>query len=187
MRLAIIIIDMLEDFLRSEAPLPVGEEGLKIIPGIQQLLAVARQKRIPIIYSCDALLPNDFLFQSIMSPHGIQGTPGAQVISELKPQESDLVVPKRRFSAFFKTDLDITLKELETDTIVIGGVSTEVCIISTAYDSVCNNFRTIILDDCCASRHKETHGQILDILRRSPLRPLLRIMSLAEFLSEIQK
>jgi len=186
MKPAVIIVDMLEDFISPDGPLPVGEEGLKIIPYIKKLLGVCREKSVPVVYSNDALKPDDFLFQSRMNPHGIEATPGAQVIGELKPEASDLVVPKPRFSAFFKTGLDGTLKEKAVDTLVICGVATEICVLSTAYDGVCHDFRVIVLEDCCASRFRDTHLQVIGILKKSPLYPLLKVMTLADFLLELE-
>jgi len=181
MKHALIISDMLEDFIRMDGPLPVGEEGVKIIPNLQALIRFCREKTIPIVYSNDALFPDCFLFNSRMNPHAIQGTAGAQVISELKPEAGDLIVEKPRFSAFFKTDLDVTLREWGVETVVIGGISTEVCVLSTAYDAVCHDFNVIVLDDCCASRFPETRDRVLTLLRKTPLYPLLKVMSLADF------
>jgi nicotinamidase/pyrazinamidase len=130
-------------------------------------------------------MPDDFLFNSRMKPHGIKGTKGAQVIKELQPQHSDIIVPKPRFSGFFKTNLEGMLRELGVDTLVVCGVATEICVISTAYDAVCSDFKVIIIDDCCASRSKVVHDQLLEILRRSPLHPLLRVMSLNDFLRTV--
>jgi len=185
MKQALIISDMLEDFIRLDGPLPVGEEGIKIIPNLQTLVKFCREKAIPVIYSNDALLPDCFLFQSRMNPHAIQGTAGAQVISELNPEAGDLIVAKPRFSAFFKTDLDITLREWGVDTVVIAGVSTEICVLSTAYDAVCHDFNVIVLDDCCASRFTETRDRVLSLLKKTPLYPLLRVISLADFLKTV--
>jgi len=181
MKQALIISDMLEDFICLDGPLPVGEEGIKIIPNLQTLIRFCRGKTIPIVYSNDALPPDCFLFKSRMNPHAIQGTAGAQVIRELQPEAGDLIVEKPRFSAFFKTDLDVTLREWGVDTVVIGGISTEVCVLSTAYDAVCHDFNVIVLDDCCASRFPETRDRVLTLLRKTPLYPLLKVMSLADF------
>lgn len=183
MKPAIIIVDMLKDNVDPNSPFSIGEEGRNIIPNLQRLLAFAREKMFPVVYANDSFLVNDFLFQSVMKPHTIRGTAGAEVIDELQPQNSDIILPKRRFSAFFKTDLDITLKELGIDTIVVGGIATEVCVTMTALDSLANNFRAIILSDCCASYTAETRDRALSLHQKSPLRPLLRIMTLAEFIS----
>jgi len=181
MKPALIISDMLVDFIRPDGPMPVGEEGLKIIPGLQTAIGFCRREAIPVVYSNDALLPDDFLFKSRAKPHAIRGTAGAQVISELQPEAGDVIVHKPRFSAFFRTGLENTLRELSVDTVVIGGVATEVCVLGTAYDAVCHNFKVIVLEDCCASRFPETRDQVLDLLRKSPLYPLLKVMTLADF------
>jgi nicotinamidase-related amidase len=185
MKPAVVITDMVNDFIKLDGPLPVGEEGLKIIPRLQKLISICREKNIPIIFANDALLPNDFMFKSRMRPHGIRNTPGVQVIEELKPADTDLIVHKRRLSAFFKTDLDITLREWDIDTIVVGGVAAEVCVLSTAYDGVSYNFKVIVLEDCCASRFKEIHSHIIAVLKASPMYPLLRVMTLDEFIKEL--
>lgn len=186
MKPAVVITDMVNDFIRLDGPLPVGEEGLKIIPRLQTLVSSCRKMHIPIVFANDALLPNDFMFQSQMKPHGIRGTAGVQVIEELGPADSDLIVHKRRLSAFFKTDLDITFKEWDIDTVVVGGVAAEVCVLSTAYDAISHNFKVIVLEDCCASRFKEIHNHIIAVLKASPMYPLLRVMTLAKFLQELQ-
>ena len=72
MKPAIVLTDMVNDFIRLDGALPVGEEGLKIIPRLQKLLSACRKKNIPFIYANDALLPNDFMFESQMRPHGIR-------------------------------------------------------------------------------------------------------------------
>jgi nicotinamidase/pyrazinamidase len=185
MRPAIIITDMIEDFVRPDGPLPIGEEGLKIIPNLCELIDLCRQKVWPVVYANDALMADDFLFQSRMKPHAIRGTAGAGLIGELRSEPSDLLIHKPRFSAFFKTDLDIELRERGIDTVVLGGIATEVCILSTAYEAVCHNFEVIVLEDCCASRSKETHGLVISMLKKSPLYPLLRVTTLSVFLRSL--
>lgn len=187
MKIAVIITDMVEDFIRLDGPLPVGAEGFKIIPKLQKLIEICREKTVPVIFANDALMPNDFLFKSRMRPHGIRGTAGVQVIDELKPQDSDLIIQKRRLSAFFKTDLDITLREWKIDTIVLGGVATEACVLSSAYDGISHDFKAIVLEDCCASRFRQTHEHIIAVLKVSPLYPLLRVMTLAELVNSLHK
>ena len=60
MKPAVIITDMVNDFIKLDGPLPVGEEGLKIIPQTAKINQRLPWKNIPIIYANDALLPNDF-------------------------------------------------------------------------------------------------------------------------------
>jgi nicotinamidase-related amidase len=94
------------------------------------------------------------------------------------------MLPKRRFSAFFKTDLDQTLRLLGVDTVVVTGINTQVCVLATAIDSVCNDFYTIVLEDCSAARSREVHQKSIEILQEGGLFPLLRVMPSQEFLKE---
>ena len=106
------------------------------------------------------------------------------MVDDLKPEGTDIVLPKRRFSAFFETDLDKTLRKQGIDTIVVTGITTEVCVLSTAMDGFCYDFYVILLENCSASHSKERHQACLNLYRNTSLYPLLRVMTLDEFLRE---
>jgi len=182
MRPAIVVVDMLKDAFKRK-DLPATQEYLKILPKIKELLEEGRKLRIPIIFACDSFLENDFIFKGKHS-YSIRGTEGAEVVEDLRPRKEDQILLKRRFSAFFKTDLDQTLRLLGADTVVITGINTHVCVYATAMDSVCNDFYAIVLEDCSASRDREVHQGSIEVLRQGGLSPLLRVMSLDEFLEE---
>ena len=183
MRPAIVVVDMLKDAFKAKDSSSI-EEYLSVVPKIKGLLGKARKLNIPIIFACDSFLEDAFIFKGRGCQYSIRGTEGAEVIDELRPHRRDQVLPKRRFSAFFKTDLDQTLRLLGVDTVVIAGINTHVCVFATAMDSVCNDFYTIVLKDCSASRNKEAHQGGIELLRQSGLDPLLRVMSSEEFLEE---
>ena len=183
MRPVIIVVDMLKDAFKRK-DLPATQEYLRIVPKIKKLLGKARRLNIPIIFACDSFLENDFIFKG-KRPYSLRGTQGAEVIEELKPKEKDQILPKRRFSAFFKTDLDQTLRLLMVDTVVVVGINTQVCVYTTAMDSVCNDFNTIVLEDCSTSRNREVHQGSIEVLKQCGLSPLLRVISSEEFLNEV--
>lgn len=185
MKPAIIVVDMLKDNFKESPRNPFYQEARAILPNLQRLLEKGREKGIPIIFACDSFLKEDFIFRGRMKPHSLRGTQGAEVVDELKPEPTDFILPKRRFSAFFKTDLDQTLRTFGIDTIVVTGMTTEVCVLMTAMDGLCHDFSVILLEDCCASRSKELHQSCLNLYRNFALYPLLRIMTLEEFLMEI--
>jgi nicotinamidase-related amidase len=182
MKPAIVVVDMLKDAFKRK-DLPSTQGYLKVIPKIKKLLGKARRLNIPIIFACDSFLENDFIFKG-KQPFSVRGTEGAEVVEDLKPRKKDQILPKRRFSAFFKTDLDQTLRSLRVDTVVIIGINTHVCVYATAMDSVCNDFYTIVLEDCSASRSREVHQGSIEVLRQCGLSPLLKVMSSEEFLKE---
>ena len=186
MRPAIIIVDMVKDSFRKEQQLPITREAQPIIPRINDLMQKGRALGIPIIFACDSFLPDDFIFRGKMKPSSIRGTEGAEVTDQLEVREGDIILPKRRFSAFFKTDLDQTLRTWNCDTVVVGGITTNVCVLMTALDALCHDFSAILLEDCCAAHKREVHETTIENYRKFALYPLFRIMSAEEFLREAE-
>ena len=181
---AVIIVDMLEGNLGSERTGKREEE--KIIAPVADFLKECRILSIPVIFACDSFLRDDFIFQGRMKPHAIRGTNGTRPIPDLEPQPSDIILEKRRFSAFFKTDLDQTLRTLHVDTVAIGGINTHFCVLATAFDAVCHDFTTIILEDMSAAYKREIHQAFVDAYRFSAIYPIFRVSKSHEFLHEFR-
>ena len=183
---AIIVVDMLKDNVNTDSHFSMGEPARNLIPPIQRLLATARENGYPVIFANDSFLPDDFFFrEGRHKPHSIMGTEGAEVIAEFGPEDSDIILPKRRFSAFFGTNLEVTLKEKGIDTIVVTGISTPVCVLLTVLDGIAHDFRVILLEDCCASVRQADQEAILGVYRKGPLYPLLQVMTLNELLPSL--
>jgi nicotinamidase-related amidase len=117
-----------------------------------------------------------------MKPHSLAGTEGAQVIEDLDQSVTDLWLPKPRFSAFFGTGLERHLKERGVTLCAVAGIATHFCVLTTAMDALCHDFKAVILEDCTAAVSETVHRQILDIYRKNPLYPLFRIRSSAQFI-----
>jgi len=182
---AVIVVDMLKDNLKESPRNPYFQEGKAILPRLQKLLSEARKRGFPVFFACDSFFKEDFIFKGDMKVHALRGTTGAEVVDDLKPEPRDNVIPKRRFSAFYKTDLDQTLQALGVDTIIVTGITTEVCVLTTTLDGLSRDFYAVILEDCSASRNKESHQGCLNLYRDSSLNPLLKIMTLNGFLKEV--
>jgi len=82
-----------------------------------------------------------------VGPHAIKGTEGVEVIDDIKPTSKDFVVERRRYSAFFETGLDLLLRELGVDTVVLTGLHTNICVKHTAADAFCRGYNIIVLKD----------------------------------------
>ena len=162
---AILVVDMLNDFLKPGGKM-VLDTGKVIVEPSSRLLERARNNRIPIVYVNDSHRPGlrqDREFRK-RAEHCIEGTWGSEVIRELKPIEGDFVVKKRRFSGFYETDLDLTLKDLEIDTVVIIGVVTNICVRSTVHDAFFRGYKVIIPRDCVmATGEREQESSLYDI------------------------
>jgi nicotinamidase/pyrazinamidase len=184
MKPALIIVDMLKDTFDKHPDAFITKEALTFVPTLNRLSAMFSGRGLPVIFSCDSFLPGDFIFKGKMKPHSIRGTDGAAVIDELERQPGDIVLPKRRFSAFFKTDLDQTLRTLGCDTIAVAGIATHICVLTTVLDAVSLDFNAVLLEDCCAAHKPEYHTGTIRTYEKSPLYPLIKIISSAAFIGE---
>jgi nicotinamidase-related amidase len=147
---ALLIIDMLNDFVREGAPLEVPA-ARSILPALQTRLAAARARGVPVIYVCDAHRPDDPEFSRMgWPPHAVKGTEGAEVTPELAPLETDPVVEKTTYSGFHHTGLEGILQSLGVTDLVLTGVVTNICILYIAYEAVIRGYRVMVPADCVA-------------------------------------
>lgn len=175
--IALIIVDM----IKGNLPF-FNEDQLAIIPNIKKVAEKVRESGNLVVYANDSYTENDWLFR-FMKKHALRGTEEVEVIDELKPEKGDIVLEKKRFSAFFRTDLDLILREYGIEKVAIAGVNTHVCVLATALDAISNNFEAIILKDCCASNRRELHNFIVENYKLIGL----EVMSSDEFLKEISQ
>ena len=184
-RPSLLIIDMVKDNFDKEKHLPITTFAEKIIEPLNKLKTVFREKGWPIVFATDAFHEQDFIFTGKMKPHSLKGSTGAEIIDELERKEEDLWIEKPRFSAFFRTDLDQWLKNREVTLCAVAGITTPFCVLATALDAICWDFKAVILEDCTAAASKKIHEQTLEIYRRSALYPLLKVASSSQLLVEL--
>ena len=145
---AILVVDMLNDFVTGALKC---DRGLAIVPKTAELLKGAREKNIPVIFCNDAHLKGIDHELKLWGDHAIAGTEGAKVIPELGLCESDYVVPKRRYSGFFHTDLDLLLRELGVNTVVVTGLHTHMCVRHTSADAYQLGYDVVVIKDATNS------------------------------------
>ncbi len=162
---ALLIIDMLNDFVRPGAPLEVPDARM-MIPVLRREIDRARTAGMPILYLCDNHVRNDKEFTRFGWPeHAVQGTRGAEVVAELKPAPSDITILKDSYSAFFGTRLDEVLKKLHVDSLRITGCVTNICVLFTTADAVQRGYTITIVEDGVAGLAKEDHDAALRIMK----------------------
>lgn len=148
---ALLIIDMLNDFVQPGAPLEVPETR-NIIKAIQQRISKARVENQPVIYICDAHAAEDPEFTRMSWPaHAVRGTPGAEIIRELTPDEMDSVIKKTGYSGFHQTGLEGLLQSLKVDHLTLTGCVTNICVLFTSYDAVIRGYNVTVPANCVAS------------------------------------
>jgi nicotinamidase-related amidase len=176
-RTAIVIIDMQRDFLE---PGGFGETLgndvsllAKTVKPIKALLERARQKGILVIHTREGHRPDlsdaprakvergaPSMRIGAKGPMGrilIRGEPGHDIIAELYPKEGEPVVDKPGKGAFFATDLHTMLVNRGIESLVVCGVTTEVCVHTTVREANDRGYRCIVPSDCCGSYFPEFH------------------------------
>lgn len=162
---ALLIIDMLNDFVLPGAPLEVPETR-SIIKNIRREIAAARTADKPVIYVCDTHEPDDREFSKFGWPaHAVLGTKGAEIVEELTPAPADIIVPKTTYSGFYGTALEEYLTKLGVDALRLTGCVTHICILFTASDAVLRNYHVKVVEDCVAGLAKEDHDAALRIMK----------------------
>lgn len=142
---ALLVVDMLKDFFDQGGAM-VLEGGKALYDPHQKLLAAARAAHMPVVWLNQSLPPDDSLFE-MRAVHCLAGSWGAEVVDELPVEEGDIVIPKRRYSGFFQTTLDLTLRERGIDTVIVTGVVTNICVRSTVHDAFFLRYQVLVPED----------------------------------------
>jgi nicotinamidase-related amidase len=157
-RPAILIIDLLNDFLNQWS----ASDRVQLIEATNTLVSAFRRHSLPVIWVRQEFEPDlsDAFLE--MRKKGIsitiKGTEGAEIDADLHRHASDPVTLKKRYSAFFRTDLDKLLERLRVDTVMICGINTHACIRAAAIDAYQRDLEVIIARDCVGS-HDPEHGE----------------------------
>ncbi|HEV2250740.1 MAG TPA: isochorismatase family cysteine hydrolase [Candidatus Limnocylindria bacterium] len=160
MHRALVVVDMIEDFVHEGGALYCGPSMAKVVLVIERELERARSAGEPVVYLTDEHLPDDAEFLQF-PPHAIRGTDGARIVPELAARAGDVVIPKRRFSGFFGTDLDLTLRERGVDTLRLVGDCTNICVLYTAADARNLGYGVEVVRDGVTSFDLEAHASAL--------------------------
>ena len=142
---AVLVLDMTRDSIAPEAR--AVEKRRAILPRTGAYLAWARSKGMPVVFVCSARRRTDRWFLKFWELANEIWTPGQEPIPELFDGRKDLVVHKRRYSAFFASDLDLTLRELGADALQLIGWSTSLAVATTAVDAWQLGFPTTVVSD----------------------------------------
>ena len=192
-RTAMLAVDVHRGHLDPEiGTMPVlPSDAARCRAALARLLAGARTARVPVIYVLltyrrttppglesmgnpfwraveavkQSLTPGR---RSTIVHHNQEGSPQTEVPSELAPEPGDFVIrSKKRLSAFYGTDLDVLLRSLGTETVVIAGINTNTCVLCTAFDAFNRDLRVVVPSDAVASMYGEDlHVFGLENLRR---------------------
>ncbi|MFC1593027.1 isochorismatase family protein [Candidatus Omnitrophota bacterium] len=151
----ILVVDMLRGFLEKGSPAYCGANARRIIPNVQGLLERELALGSKIFFICDHHDPDDLEFK-MFPPHCITGTAEVEVIPELAQYHVEVIF-KRRYSAFFDTQLEEKLGELKPEKLIVCGVCTNICVLHTVANARNRDWEVEVPVDCVASFDEKAH------------------------------
>ena len=166
---ALIVIDVQNDFVEEGALIEVESirQGLQ---HLREFISFCRDKGATIIFTKHLFDPKlnpveAKLFPSLHKSGLREGSKGAEIHSEVFPEESDLVITKRRYDAFFGTELEQILREKGIEKVIITGTMTEVCCESTARSAMYRDFEVLFVSDLTFTSDSEVHKNTLKTIK----------------------
>ncbi len=148
MKFALIIVDMLNDFIEGTLK---TDEAINAVKGAKVALDAFRASKLPVIYVNDHHYKNDFEIK-IWGEHAMAGTYGSKVFSAIAPQEGEYVIEKHAYSGFFGTHLDTVLRINKIDSVMLVGLDADICVRHTAADAFFRGYSIFVVRDAVAAR-----------------------------------
>ena len=184
---AFLIIDMQNDFCLPGAPFEV-KGAMEVAKKIREALQACRKYGLPVVHVFRYYRPNGSdveitRYDKFVQVGGalIEGTKGGEIVDELKPIDGEYLICKRRWSAFFQTELDNLLKRLDVDQVVVTGVQTPNCIRGTVWDANSLDYEVIVLTDGTGASSPEVHEANLNDMKNIGI----KLMTVEEFIKSL--
>ena len=161
----VLVVDMLKGFLEPGHNL-YHEESRRIIPHSRRLVTEQVADGASVLFVSDHHDPDDLEF-NIFPVHCVIGTEETEVIPELAEFVTrDNVIPKKRYSGFFNTDLAERLRALQPEKLLVCGVATNVCVMHTVSDARNRDYEVEVYSDCVSGPDAEAHRWALSHCQR---------------------
>ncbi len=182
-RPALIIIDVTYAFTGEgesieesikRYPLSCGKEAWVSLKHNERLLRVARRARIPVFYTLTELRSDQadvggWAAKGSQAAHAsmLEGSKGAQIVKEIEPAAGEIVISKKKPSAFFGTPLVSYLIERAIDTVIVTGCTTSGCVRASVIDAFSLNYKVVVPEECVFDRGQASHAiNLFDIQQK---------------------
>jgi nicotinamidase-related amidase len=148
--LVLLLIDVINDmaFPGSEA---LVEQALPMARRLQALKSRLKAAGVPCVYCNDNFGSWRSDFRALVAHCLTDDVPGRPVAELLRPDEDDYFVLKPRHSAFYATPLDLLLRDLGADVVILTGIAANICVLFSANDAYMRGYRVVVPADCVAS------------------------------------
>lgn len=156
----LLVIDMLNDFIREDGALYCGPPATAIRERVAELARDFIARGEPVVFINDAHEPDDLEFNRF-PVHCVKDTPGAELVDELKDMYGQkpgvYLVNKNRYSGFHNTELENILQQLEPEEVHVAGVCTNICVLYTV-EELCNrDYKVLVYRDGVAGFDQQAH------------------------------
>ena len=204
---ALIVVDMQHGFLDEGASLEVAA-GRAVLPNIVELVEACRSHKIPVIFTEFVYAttipclrgepfgpehlpqqdgePTGYTYPSnncLVGPGAGEGVESADTVEQLAPADDELVIRGHTYDKFYGTHLDLALRSLHVDRLVLTGITTDVCVNSTLISASTRNYRVTAVTDGMAAIEERIQQACLDIWQNK----FARLATTAEVLEEIRR
>lgn len=162
---ALLMLDVITDF-EFEHGTTLMRQSRPMAEKLSRLKARAKKAGVPVVYVNDNFgkWQEDF---KTMSGHFMRPeAKGRQIVSLLSPEPDDYYVLKPHRSAFYSTTLELLLRELKVKTLIVTGVTTDICVLFTANDAYMRGFKLVIPRDCVAAVKPAHTRQAMEFIKR---------------------
>jgi nicotinamidase-related amidase len=197
-RTALLVVDMQRAFVEPGQAMEVPPARL-IVPRIQELLTIFREKALPVVFTAFTYSPTAPLLVGELHPEHRPAPPGAprgvglpssaclegednaSVISDLLPRADEPIVRKHYYDGFNGTVLDGALRARGVSTLLVTGTMTDICVLATVIGGFNREYRLTVAEDAVATLWPEIQRATLDIIRRA----YARVLTAKEIADEI--
>lgn len=163
---ALLVMDVQRDIVG------IADDGSGYLPRLRRAIDGARAAGIPVIYVVIALRPGDpevsprnrVITNAVRAGLFTEGAPGTGIHPDIAPQQGDVVVTKRRGSAFSGSDFDLVLRARDIDSLVLTGIATSGVVLSTLCRAIDLDFGLTVLSDACLDTDPEVHRVLTEKL-----------------------
>lgn len=178
-RTALLVVDAQNDFCSERGLLKATGADLAmiqdIVPNLTRFVEITRAQSIPVFFlvhiNSPATMSEAWLSRDVWQCRNQttlcrENTWGSEIIADIKAKEEDIIIEKHRYSGFVGTKLDLILRTKNIKSLIITGVSTNVCVDSTVRDAFMRDYFVVVPEDCTASSIEELHHSSLITLSK---------------------
>jgi nicotinamidase-related amidase len=163
--IALLMVDVIND-LEFDGGDKLLIHALPMAVSLAALKKRAKAARIPAIYANDNFGRWQSDFRKLVQHCLTDNVRGKQIVANLVPEEDDYFVLKPKHSAFYQTALDVLLKYLGVQTLILTGLAGDNCVLFSANDAYMRDFKIIVPSDCTASEDAEENHRVLKHMQR---------------------